>query len=356
MRRGVAVALALCAFTSRADAQAVPRNLLVRVQTAIEGAPLGYSVVALPALGIERFTGANGAVAVAVPTAGPQRLVVKRLGFTPKDTVIMVGDAPSQVVTVRLARVSFRLDPVRVVGWPPCRRPGLRDATREVRGIVDQLRQNAERYRLLTRTYPFLYYMEREFGRREMDGSYVAESRSVVPVSATPGWTYRPGTLVAREPGTTEWLMRIPSIGDLAEQSFVDNHCFHVAGLEEKSGAQLLRIDIVAATRLRGVDVNVAVWLDPTDFQLRHATYTLTKAPPQVRGLLYSSSTARYRELLPFVPVLELLVAENTVQQGRARTETRVLIERQTLQSVQYTGARPDSLVRDSLPAGAAAR
>lgn len=356
MRRVGALALALCALTSRADAQAAPRNLLVRVQTATEGAPLGYSVVALPALGIERFTGANGAVVVAVPAAGPQRLVVKRLGFTPRDTVIMVGDAPSQVVTVRLARVSFRLDPVRVVAWPPCRRPGLREASREVREIIDQLRQNAERYRLLTRTYPFEYLMQREFGRREADGSYVAESRSVVSVSATPGWTYRPGTLVARERGSGEWVMRIPSIGDLAEQSFVDSHCFHVAGVEERSGAPLLRIDIVAAERLRGVDVNVAAWLDPADFQLRHATYTLTRAPRQVRGLLRSSTTARYRELLPFVPVLELLVAENTVQQGRARTEPRVLTERQSLLSVRYTGPRPDSLARDSLPAGAADR
>lgn len=350
MRRSVALALMGCAFTANAGAQAAPRNLLVRVQTAMEGAPLGYSVVALPTLGIERFTGANGAVAIVVPGAGPQRLVVKRLGFTPKDTVIVVSDALSQVVTVRLERVSFRLDAVRVVAWPPCRRPGLRDATREVRGIIDQLRQNAERYRLLTRSYPFLYVMQREFGHRETDGSYVAESRSVVPVSATPGWIYRPGTLVAREPTTTDWIMRIPSIGDLAEQAFVDNHCFHVAGLEEKDGARLLRIDIVAAARLRSVDANVVVWLDPTDFQLRHATYTLSKAPPQVRGLLRSTASARYRELLPFVPVLELLVAENTVQQGRARTATRVLIERQTLQSVRYTGARPDSLGADSLP------
>jgi len=353
MRR-LLTGLLLVACTARgSSAQSLPagtpRNLLVRVQTAAEDAPLGYAVVALPAIAIERFTGASGAVVLLVPGAGPLRLIVKRLGFTPKDTIVMVGGAPSQVVTIQLARVSFRLQEVRIVGWPECTRPGMREADAEVRGIVDQLRQNAERYRLLTRTYPFTYLMERENGSRASDGSYIAEQRTTMMVSGTPSWNYRPGTLVARE--GREWVMRIPSIGDLAEDAFVDNHCFHVAGLELKEDVRLLRIDIVAAQRLRGVDVNVVVWLDPTEYRLRHATFTLTRPPPQVRGLLHSTSSARYLELIPFVPVLELLTAENTAQIGRTSTETLVFVERQQNKGVVYTGARPDSLARDSLPA-----
>ena len=69
-----------------------------------------------------------------------------------------------------------------------------------------------------------------------------------------------------------------------------------------------------------------------------------------MRGLLHSTSAARYRELLPFVPILEVLTAENTVQVGRSRTETLVMVERQTNQRVIYSGARPDSLAPDSLP------
>ncbi len=349
MRR-LMLALALAGTTSVAGAQdaSVARTLLVRVRTSAEGLALGYSVVSLPALGLERFTGANGVVVLPIRAPGPQRLVVKRLGFTPKDTVITLTDAPSQSVVIVLARVSFRLQEVRVVGWPPCQAPGLRTADAEVRGVVDQLRQNAERYRLLTTTYPFNYFMEREFGSRAGDGSYIAEQRSTVLVSGTPGWTYRPGTLVARVGG--QWVMRIPSIGDLAEDAFVDNHCFHVAGTELKDDVRLLRIDIVAAERLRGVDANVVVWLDTADYQLRHATFTLTKPPPQVRGILHVTSVARYRELLPFVPVLEVLTGENTVQMGRSRTETLIMVERQRNQRVVFTGARPDSLASDSLP------
>jgi hypothetical protein len=332
-------------------ATAPPRNLLVRVQTALERVPLGYSVVAAPALGIERFTGAAGAVVIPIPSPGPVRLVIKRLGFTPRDTVVIVDEAVSQTVTVALARVSFRLEAVRVVAWHPCRRPGIaRNAPLELRGIVDQLRQNAERYRLLTRTYPFVYTMQREFGQRAPDGSYIADSVDVIPVSGTPDWSYRPGRLIEREADTRQLVMRIPSISDLADDVFVDNHCFHVAGLEEKEGQRLLRLDIIAAERLRSVDANVVVWLDPHDYQLRHATFTLTKSPPEVAGQLVATSKVRYFELIPFVPVMDLMVAENILRRGRVQPETRTFVERQTIQALTYRGARPDALVADSLP------
>ena len=332
------------------------QHVTVRVVTSLENAPLGYSVVAMPALDLERFTSASGVVVMPVPAPGQVRLRVKRLGFTPKDTTITVTDARSQSVTVALVRVSFRLDAVRVVGWPPCTRPGIAEGDDDrVPVIVEQLRQNAERYRLLTKSYPFVYTVRREFGRRATDGSLIIDAADEIVVNGAADWRYRPGTLVVREPrsgiGTrSEWVMRIPSISDLAEDQFIATHCFHVAGLEEKEGQRLLRLDIVAAERLKSTDVNIVVWLDPQDFQLRHATFTLTKPPPQVRGLLTSSSRVTYRELIPFVPVLALTVAENTVQAGRSQTATTVLIERQRIERVMFRGARPEGLALDSLP------
>lgn len=353
MRRwGMVMALALGAARAEAQEPSEPRNLAVRVVTEAERVPLGYSVVAAPALALERFTGASGSVVLPIPAPGPVRLRIKRLGFTPKDTTVLVSAARTQSVTIALARVSFRLDEVRVVAWPPCEKPGIgADADGTLRGIVDQLRQNAERYRLLITTYPFLYTMQRQFGERMPDGSYVASAQDVIPVSGTPEWTYRPGTLVAREPRSTQWVMRIPQLSDLAEDAFIGNHCFHVAGLEDKEGKRLLRLDVVAADALRDTDVNVSVWLDPEGYQLRHATFTLTKPPRAIRGLVSVTSAVRYREVIPFVPVMDRLVAENVSQtRTRGRSEKRVFIERQTIQDLIYRNARPDSLLRDSLP------
>ena len=341
-----------------------PRQLTVRVVTAPEGIPLGYAVVAATALGIERFTNANGVVAIPIPEPGRVTLRVKRLGFTPKDTTVAVTEAASQSVVVSLKRVEFKLEAVTVVAWPPCKRPGVprRGGDARVRTVVEQIRQNAERYRLLIKTYPFNYASLREFGSRELDGVEQIESADTIVVTGRPSWSYRPGTLIAREPvrerradtrPLSEWVMRIPSLSDLADEQFIDNHCFHVAGLEDKEGQRLLRIDIVAAERLKSSDVNVVAWLDPQDFQLRYATFSLSKIPPQFAGLLHSTSRVSYVELLPFVPVMQLMTAENLVQYEKPERRTRTFIERQRILTLAFLGERPDGVPIDSVPPAA---
>lgn len=345
-------------------ATALPRQLTVRVVTTPEGIPLGYAVVAAAALGVERFTNANGVVAIPIPAPGQVALRVKRLGFTPKDTTVTVTDAAAQSVVVSLRRVEVKLEAVTVVAWPPCKRPGVprRGGDARVRTVVEQIRQNAERYRLLTRTYPFNYASLREMGQRDVDGTETIESTDTIVVTGQPIWSYRPGTLIAREAvpllrretrSASEWVMRIPSLSDLTEQVFIDNHCFHVAGLEEKEGQQLLRIDIVAAERLKSADVNVVAWLDPTDFQLRYATFSLSKIPQELRGLLHSMNRVTYVELLPFVSVMRLMTAENLVQYETPRRSTRTFIERQRILTLTFLGERPEGATIDPPPSAA---
>ncbi len=330
---------------ARAAGQAATIPLRVEVRAEPAGMPLGYSVVSLPALGIERFTDAQGVVVVPVPSDSRVLLRVKRLGFVPRDTTVSIGATAGQRVTVGLTRVSFRLQAVKVVAWPPCRRPGLqRQGDAQLRGIVEQLRQNAERYRLLTTAYPFSYASEREFTRRAAAGSEEFQRRDTIVVDGAPPWKYEPGRLVSRDTASSrrEWIMHIPMLSDLAEQRFIDNHCFHVAGLEEKDGARLLRLDIVAAERLRGPDVNVTVWLDPAGYQLRHATFTLSSIPREFRNTVHVVSRVRYVEIVPDIPVMEETVAENLVREGRTGRETVAYTERQRIVSLTYRGARPD--------------
>lgn len=319
--------------------------LRVNVVTTLESAPLGYSVVSIPAQALERFTDAAGRVVLPVAGTGRVVLRIKRLGFVPRDTTITLT-GPGQVLTVALSRVSFNLAAVRVVAWPPCRRPGIprRGGDAQLRGIVEQLQQNAERFRLLAKTFPFSYESEREFSRKVPNGQPEIERTDTITVSGTPEWSYRPGRMLSRD--TSErgnpWMMHIPVLSDLADGRFIDNHCFHVAGLEQKEDQRLLRIDIVAAARLKSADVNVSVWLDPEGFQLRYASFTLVNLDRSFNSLLHVVSHVEYVEVVPFIPVMHRTTAENLVQElSGGRSSTTLYTERQTILRLTFHGARP---------------
>lgn len=350
MRPVAAACTALCLGGATARAQVPVR---VQVVSELGAAPLGYSVVALPEQALERFTSAAGVVVLEVAGTGRTRFVVKRLGFVPKDTVIDVT-GPGQQITVALERLSLQLEPVRVVAWPRCVRPGIprRGGDERVRRVVEQLRQNGERYRLVTTQHPFSYEIEREFSRVELGRgapSEQIERRDTITVNGRPDWRYEPGRMVSRDTrrGPGEWMMHLPVLSDLAEQAFIDNHCFHVAGLEDKEGRQLLRLDIVAAARLRGPDVNATVWLDPHELQMRYAEFVLTPIPEQFRDLLYVSSKVTYVEVAPYIPVMHETATENLAVRGITGASTVSFRERQRILRLTFHGTRPGTTPPD---------
>ncbi len=329
----------LAAQQPTAAAGTVPLD--VRVLTE-EGMGLGYSSVSIPQQELERFSDASGR---AVFTVAPGRITlrVRRLGFIPKDTTLDVRE--TTVVRVAMARVSFKLNEVTVVAWPPCKRPGLprRRDDPELVGLVDQLRQNAESYRLLTRRYPFSYNAEREFGEQMPGGELDIQSLDTIVVRGDVTERYVPGRIVRFERegrgrrAQGQWIMRIPSLADLADDRFIDNHCFHIAGLEAKGESRLLRIDIVASERLRAPDVNVTVWLDPEGYQLRHARFMLvnTRTFPHLLSMI---SDVDYAEVVPFVPVISELRTESLVQGEKSAV---TYTERQLTVNLAFRGERP---------------
>lgn len=339
---GFGLAVASACWTLPAQAQ---HRLVIRVVTSPERAPLGYAVVSAPSLSIERFVGPNGLVAFDVPQPGPLLIRVKRLGFTPRDTLVSVTTASAQEVIVALERFTYRLPAMRVVELPPCRRPGIREDTpNAVRGVVDQLRQNAERYRLLTTSHPFVYRSERLFRSKVATGEPRFERSDTIVVSGSPEWRYRPGDVVARarDPESRRgWVMHIPLLSDIAEEQFIDAHCFHVMGVEEKEGAQLLRVEALASERLRGADVDLTVWLDPTDFQLRFASFRLTNFRARFPTLAAVESEVTYVEVAPFIPVMHETRARNVDGRGRPPSRQTVFFEDQRILELSFLGEPP---------------
>lgn len=347
LRRAVPLALVGALWTGAAQPVAAQEQVVVRVVTDPERLPLGYAVVSAPDLGIERFVGPTGVVALQVPLPGAVLLRVKRLGFTARDTVVTVAAGAPLQVTIALGRFSYRLPAVRVVEVPPCRRPGLRtDTDPAVRGVVEQLRQNAERYRLLAASYPFVYRSERVFRRQVAQGTPQLERSDTVMVDGSPSaWRYGPGTLISREtqPGEREgrWMMHLPQLSDLADDAFVGAHCFHVMGEEQKEGASLLRVEARASERIRGADVDLTVWLDPRDFQLRYASFRLTNFSQRFPTLVSVESEVSYTEVAPFIPVMYETRARNVDGRGRAEARRTIFYEDQRILELTFLRERP---------------
>ena len=336
--------LAVVALLAPNGLTAQTRPVIVEVVSATGEQPLGYSIVSAMLLPIERLTGPDGRVTLQLPI-GDVRLTVKRLGFEPAEVTYTVTRASPQVVRVTLRRFAARFDTVRVAAWPACEHPGAPSAAIDgvARRVVEQLHQNADRYRLLERQYPFVYRLERAFSRMS-DGIEIPEAADTTILASEVAWRYRPGTLVKEErryllSRQVDRTMLIPTLRDLRERAFIDTHCWHVAGIEDKGGQRLLRVDIIVADSITTPDVNIAAWLDTADFRLRAATIVLTKMPAEMPTLVRFSTEIFFVELIPFVPVMFATTA-TSVHRDDETTE-RTFIERQQMLDVRFTVMPP---------------
>ena len=120
---------------------------------------------------MERYAGPQGTFAFPDLPPGTYTLRVKHLGYTPADVPVQVVRGRVDV-RVALERVVVRLP--AVVVRPECTSPGPPDpvAARDFAILFDQVRQNAERYRLLAEQYPYEYLVERTFSDQLRNGEY----------------------------------------------------------------------------------------------------------------------------------------------------------------------------------------
>jgi hypothetical protein len=215
--------------------------------------------------------------------------------------------------------------------------------------VLEQLAQNADRNGLMLKTYPFTYTVERTLSEAMPGKPDIVTSVDTLLYPGEPAWTYRPGTVMQGSRGafrSRNYAMRLPSLRDFASREFIAAHCFHVAGVEEKAGQRLLRLDAVASERLREIDVNVAIWLDTAEYRIRFAKLTLTRIPDGWRHLARLTTEITYLELIPFVPVMYLTDAENL--ERAAPDKARRWLERHQILDVGFLGARPDDPRPDS--------
>jgi hypothetical protein len=150
----------------------------------------------------------------------------------------------------------------------------------------------------------------------------------------------REGRLRALGLGTM--TMHIPTLANFAEASFIDNHCFYNGGIENLDGADLLRIDFVAASKLSEPDVNGSMYLDPTSFEIRRSVVRLSRIPRGISGLAETEAQTYFGEVVTSVPVITGIMSVNKfVVRSRRPDDATSENEQQQLVAIKFLRGKP---------------
>jgi hypothetical protein len=135
------------------------------------------------------------------------------------------------------------------------------------------------------------------------------ESRSEQP--------YGIGAVVYEGSQGASLVVHLPTLRDLADSTFLAAHCFTFGGdqpLEPKSKERALRLDFRPASAISTPDAEGSVFLDPQRLIVRRAVFHLTKPESLDGPIPQATATSTYRELLPFMPVVETTRTEYPIQ------------------------------------------
>ena len=322
-----------------AGAQDPPGTLRGTVVVAGADVPLPYAAVLVGEPPAERFVDLEGRFVVRGLAAGAHRVRVRRIGYRPLDTSVVVrADAPPAPLRVALVRLPQQLAAVRVAASGSCRAPGppRADADPEFAALFEQMEQNAEQYRLLVRAHPFSYAMERRLLDRLRSGRERVVRADTIVLGAEAEWRYAPGAVVGEREtsdGARERVLNLPTLVDFADPAFQRTHCFHAGGLAELDGRATVRIDFRAAASLRAPDVDGAIYLDAASYQIVAAELSLTRAGDAMRGVEAVTVRTGFREIAPGVPIVESVAAEHRMARGGSLLGAS---ERQRLLEVRF--------------------
>lgn len=279
-------------------------------------------MVSLATLGRERFTNDRGAFVLGGIPAGHVRLLVRHIGYSPVTLSVDVRAGATDTVRVVLTRIAVELNRVTVQGLGRCTSPGPPSTTADpaFAAIFEQLRENADRYRLLAESYPFAYAMERKSSVHYVSGETVVTSLDTTRIGTGVRWHYAPGTLVTEGgPFNRQVLFNIPTLLQFAERPFLDNHCFANAGADVVDGHAVVRIDFGASARIKQPDVSGSIYLDRETFQIRRSTLRLTSIPDEAPQIAAVEVVTDFREIVPSISVPSTIRSAHALHTDRTR-------------------------------------
>lgn len=303
------------------------------------GEALAFGTVGIEALGRRQFTDEEGRFAMHELPAGRHVLFVRRLGYSPMVDTVDVRAGATETLRVELTRLAVSLRHVEVRAYPPCLKPGPPPRGRDsaLADVLEQVRLNADQYRLLVREYPFEYTMRSTRTNRMKNGRTALLSRRDVPLSSTSA-PYEPGHVI-RQRGQA-WYFSIPTLSEVADADFVQFHCWYFVGAEQVDSAVMLRVDLVAYDGLTNPDVNGSIYLDFESFQMRRTVLRLSRRFEHKKEMADMEVTTDFREVLPSIPIVSRVLSVQTMDSD-PKIRVAETVEEQTLRDFRFRGRKP---------------
>lgn len=286
-----------CLGASDLDAQG--RSVVGEVIAKDGGAPLGHSAVTVLSQGAQLYTNEAGRFVLRGLQPGEVRVRIRRIGFAPRDTTLMIPAHETTHVRIEMTRLVIQLSEV-VVNRACTDRTPLEERPALLAELLDQVQQSAERARVVMGQRRFVMRAVRESGYRAPGRTVRTDTITRGPFPPDP---YVPGRVLRRERGVD--VVKLPELMDLADTTFTNNHCLWYAGQERFGADSVIRVDFAPVPWLaKDVDLEGSIYVRADGYQFVGLVTRLNRIPEGMDALEEYSIRARFREDTDGVPML----------------------------------------------------
>ena len=311
------------------------------------GEPLASATISVMSQGTQLLTGEGGQFTLRNLPAGEMRLRFKRIGYVPRDTALTLGANDTARIRIEMTRLAIQLPPMVINGKCTDRAP-FEERPAILAELFDQVKQNAEQVRLLTKERPFVLKTIRVRGFRTRDKRIAATQIDTVVRPAMPTEAYIPRRVLGRGEGIDAglWVVKLPELPDFADTAFTNSHCLQYAGQTHFEADSVIQVDFEPVPWLdKDVDITGSMYIRVNDYQLIALVVKLNRIPSQFRGVREFSVRARFTEFVTGVPVLSDWELTNTFRDSRMspRVEIGQVVDLRWLDSLNV---KRDSVAR----------
>ena len=308
------------AFAAISPLAAYAQSAVVRGQVVLQGdgQPLPYTTVALLSQGTQRLTSDSGTFVFIDLPPGEVRLRFKRIGFAPKDTVVLLAPGATARIRLEMARLAIPLPEVVVSGRCTNETP-FEPKSAVLAELFDQVNQHAERMTLLATAKPFVMRAATVGGFRDPKKAFVPIRVDTLERGPLPVFRYEPKRVARRGTGTYagSWMIHMPELPDFVDTAFTNNHCFHYAGQTRFETDSVIGVEFEPVSWLdKEVDIKGTIYLRVDDYQLVALVARTNRLPSDSRHIADYTHQTRFKEVVPGIPVMFEWELRNVFRNG----------------------------------------